>query len=189
MTGNRRQPQPYEAVVDRAADRVIASLPGVALPAARALVADASTRYTVRQLDEYLEAYPDALTSGSSAAPMMIQALARRLVDAGYPDVRVPGCLRCADQTQLRYKVDGGRICDRCQRLSRHAPCTGCGRDRLISTRDEQARPLCPSCAKGPKAGDLRAVRLIRAGGGAELRRLRSVSQLLPGTDPEVLPM
>ncbi len=147
MTG-RRQLEPPATVVGRIARRMAQALPDLSLAAALESVSDVANRYTVRELDEHLATHPDALTSGSSAVPMSVLLLATRLAEDGNDKVQVPTCLRCGTRTLLRYRVEGGRICDRCHRLAHHAPCTDCHRDRVITTRDEQGLPLCASCRK-----------------------------------------
>jgi len=147
VTG-RRQLEPPATVVGRIARRMAQALPDLSLAAALESVSDVANRYTVRELDEHLATHPDALTSGSSAVPMSVLLLATRLAEDGNDKVQVPTCLRCGTRTLLRYRVEGGRICDRCHRLAHHAPCTDCHRDRVITTRDEEGLPLCASCRK-----------------------------------------
>ena len=70
------------------------------------------------------------------------------LTAAGHDTVRRPACLRCGAQKPLPNLVDGGRVCNRCAYQARRALCADCERERPVSARDEQGRPLCDSCRR-----------------------------------------
>lgn len=146
MTAARAGREPRQTVLDRAAARVCAVVPGLDPTAAARFVERATVAHTLRRLEAHLAHHPDALTSGSSDAPITLQRLAGLLADAGHPTVVVPGCLRCGKPALLPHLVDGGRVCDHCRRFYHRAPCGRCRRDRPIATHTDRGDPLCHSC-------------------------------------------
>lgn len=146
MTSPAARRVPRQLVLDRAAERVTAMVPGLDRAAAAEFVARAVSGPTLRPSQAHLAAHSDALTSGSSAAPVVVQVLAGLLAAAGHAVVRIPRCHRCGDQRLLRHLVDGGRVCDSCRYHVRLTPCGVCGRNRAVAGRDEQGRPRCDTC-------------------------------------------
>jgi hypothetical protein len=157
------------AALDRVTSAVTTAVPGLGTADARRLVTGAASRRgALRQLDRHLAAFPDALTSGSSSAPLAMIALTRMLAGAGYQGVRVPRCAGCGSGAVLRHRAEGGRLCDTCYRRSHPEPCAGCGRTRVVHKRTTQG-PLCCSCAQPRKecaaCGQARRVAARRSDG------------------------
>jgi hypothetical protein len=101
-----------------------------------------------RRLAAALAAEPDLLTSGRPAVPVSIQRFMRALLDAGAFHVVLPRCAHCSGQKPLR-SLDGDlRICAYCAMLKAAAadPCSGCGDNRHVATRDGNGRALCQRC-------------------------------------------
>jgi hypothetical protein len=172
MTAAPAAGQTLAAVLDRVAAAVAGAVPGLEAADARRLVTGAASRRgALRQLDRHLAAFPDALASGSSDAPLALIALAGLLASAGHPGVRVPRCAGCGAAALLRHRTRDGRLCDTCDRASRPERCTGCGRDRAVRKRTARG-PLCCSCAQTREecggCGQLRRV-TARRGDGAPL--------------------
>jgi hypothetical protein len=140
------------AVLDRVAAAVAGAVPGLDTAGARGLVAQAASRRgALRQLDRHLAACPDALASGSSDAPKAVITLAGLLAGAGHPGVRVPRCVGCGTATTLlRYRTEGGRLCDTCRRRSRAEPCAACGQVRPVTARRADGAALCQLCHPSP---------------------------------------
>ena len=139
------------AVLDRVAAVVAVAVPGLDPGDARVLVTQAASwRGALGQLDRHLAAFPDALASGSSDVPKAVIALAGLLASAGHPGVRVPRCAGCGAVTTLRYRTEGGRLCDTCRRRSRAEPCAACGQVRPVTTRRGDSAALCGMCHRSP---------------------------------------
>ena len=64
-------------------------------------------------LAEYLQAHPDALTSGEATGPSALRALLDVLA-VEHPGVQRMRCHRCGAQRALPYRRDGASICGRC---------------------------------------------------------------------------
>ena len=143
-----RRPGATADIAEATAVRVVTAVPTLTLDEARDVVARAARGPALHQLSDHLAAHPDALTSGASAAPLGLQTLAALLTGAGHDTVRCPVCLRCGAQKPLPNLVDGGRVCNRCAYQARRALCADCERERPVSARDEQGRPLCDSCRR-----------------------------------------
>jgi len=140
--------QTLAANLGRVTAAVAGTVRGLNADDARQLVTRAASRRgALRQLDRHLAAGPDALTSGSADAPLAVIALAGLLAGEGYHGVRVPCCAGCGAAGVLRHRIEGGRLCDTCDRRSRREPCAGCGQDRVVNKRTPQGT-LCCSCAQ-----------------------------------------
>jgi len=79
---------------------LVGMLPGLAEQAALAAAGKASGNVRAcRALLEHLRQDPDALSSGSSAAPPSLIRLAHALAAAGTEKVVLPGCAGCGKAT------------------------------------------------------------------------------------------
>ena len=95
---------------------------------------------------EHLQNHPDALSSGSSKAPLALVRLAHALAAAGTPGVKLPGCVACGKVTaDLRSWLGPGLACQSCYKDSRREPCAACGALARIAAR-ETAGPVCNRC-------------------------------------------
>lgn len=118
-----------------------AELVEAALDAATARPADR------RHIRDHLAEKPDALQSAASDTPPAVARLARELVALEVPGARVPVCARCGRDVQLRYKVDGGRICTNCFAKSNAATCGQCGKVNPVGRRGPGGEPICQACS------------------------------------------
>jgi hypothetical protein len=94
-----------------------------------------------------IEDDPALLTGEGARAP--VPALLR-LIDAlgaaGAVGIVPPACPLCLRVMALSKKKDGQRICRACSARDRAVTCARCGTAREPAARDEQGRPLCPTC-------------------------------------------
>lgn len=102
----------------------------------------------LRRLAQVLEADPDLLTSGRPEGPPAIQRLIRALLAAGARHVVLPRCAHCGEQKPLRSLDGSSRICAWCamRKTATAEPCSVCGHNRHVSTRDRRGRPRCAKC-------------------------------------------
>lgn len=134
----------------RVLDRLLRALPEIAEPViATALAtakADAGT--SLRRLDDHLDKYPSAFTSGDSRCPIVIVRLAHELLAAGCSRVRLPGCSEC-QRTDVELPRNGpqGRVCQACAARVIKGTCARCGRSSRIAARREGGG-ICYSCYK-----------------------------------------
>jgi hypothetical protein len=121
------------------------TLPPDAVPAAIHRVF--SKRGHLLRLAWAVEDRPDLLTGNGALAPMPgVLRLIDELCDAGAQTITRPACPRCQRIIRLHRPIDGQWLCRNCVAKSRAQPCSRCGAVREAATRDEQGRPLCPSC-------------------------------------------
>lgn len=99
----------------------------------------------LRQVNGFLLAYPDGLTSGDSNAPPAIGRLIHVLIKLGVEGVQAPRCLDCHRAVGLPARVVGGRVCIRCDRNRRRKICCRCGRLDKVQQRVADG-VLCQRC-------------------------------------------
>lgn len=93
---------------------------------------------------EYLDAHPEALTSGAATGPSAL----RRLLDvlaADHPAVQRMRCNGCRAQTRLPYRRDGASICGNCYRRAHLKVCVRCGQMGQPAFR-EAGGTVCIRC-------------------------------------------
>lgn len=114
---------------------------------ARIVLEIAPIRRTRRLLQLALEQRPHLLEGGHPGAPVTVQELCHRLVEAGASAVVLPVCESCGRQVRkMPHKAPGGgRHCSRCERNHRSTPCSRCGRERPIQ-RSIAGETLCRPC-------------------------------------------
>lgn len=161
------------ATADRAA--VLAAINRADDSLARSRVEQAIDRHlakgvVARRIASYLEATPDALTSGDPRSPWALQQLVAELVDAGALGLRKPACPGCGRVIELRLPAPGGRICQACWARTRIGTCHLCGRQvRVVRSktdgllrcsrcrrRDRSKWELCGRCAQFRPVGSRR---------------------------------
>lgn len=154
----RPQPPPeplteHQHRLQHAAD-VIAGICGADVATARAaLLLAAPGSAQLKVVLDHLGKYPDALRSGSSAAPKPLLRVVLALHEAGVEQIVAPRCVDCAHaSTRLDYLVPGGRICGACRAVRRSGPCRVCGQHRPAVSQDETRAPICPACASKSSA-------------------------------------
>jgi hypothetical protein len=99
-----------------------------------------------RALLEHLRRHPDALSSGSSVAPLSLIRLAHALAAAGAEGVVLPGCAGCGKVTaDLRSWPGEGLACQSCYRDACRQPCAVCGSLARVAARGP-AGPVCNRC-------------------------------------------
>jgi hypothetical protein len=100
-----------------------------------------------RQLAWALQDRPELLTGAGAEAPVpSVLRLIDELCDAGATSIARPPCPHCQRVIALSKTVAGMRVCRNCRARSQAVPCARCGAVREPATRDEQGRPLCPTC-------------------------------------------
>jgi len=77
-------------------------------------------------LVQYLQAHPDALTSGEATGPSALRALLDVLA-VEHPGVQRMRCHRCGAQRALPYRRDGASICGGCYSQTHRKVCVRCG--------------------------------------------------------------
>ncbi|MGH9304260.1 MAG: hypothetical protein ACRDZ5_07600, partial [Acidimicrobiales bacterium] len=112
------------------------------------VVRDIAPRPAHRQrLAQALEDNPDLLKGAGHLAPVpAVVRLIEALLASGVTGVVRPTCGCCHRVVRISKVLDGQRVCRSCIAKSRAEPCFGCGAVREPATRDEQGRPLCPTC-------------------------------------------
>jgi len=107
----------------------------------------ASGRAGTVGLIEHLRAHPDALRSGSSAAPASLLRLALALHAAGVSGLVLPRCVDCNGASpRLDRVVAGGRLCGPCVNARAAGPCRICARLKPAVSRDATGAPICSAC-------------------------------------------
>ena len=110
------------------------------------VAAAATTQPVRRMLLEHLVREHDALHSGASNAPVALGRLVQQLRAQGVEGLRAPACAACGREMELKYRVDGGRMCLRCFRYHTAEPCAHCGKTAPVATRTANGQPLCGTC-------------------------------------------
>jgi len=101
----------------------------------------------LRRLAWALEERPGLLTGQGAQAPMPgVLRLIDELRAAGSRNVTLPTCPGCDRVIRLHRRIEGRWLCRNCVARSRAQPCARCGAVREIGGRDENGRPLCPTC-------------------------------------------
>jgi hypothetical protein len=99
-----------------------------------------------RMLLEHLRSHPEALSSGSSAAPLSLIRLAHALAAAGIEEVVLPGCAGCGKVTaDLRSWPGPEPACQSCYKDACRQPCAVCGSLARVAARGP-AGPVCNRC-------------------------------------------
>jgi hypothetical protein len=122
-------------------------LPGLGEQVALAAAGRAAgTVPACRALLEHLRRHPDALSSGSSAAPLSVIRLVHALAAAGTEGVVLPGCAECGKVTaDLRSWPGPGLACQSCYKDACRQPCAVCGSLARVAARGP-ADPVCNRC-------------------------------------------
>lgn len=97
------------------------------------------------QLHAWLAQHPDALRSGHSDCPRAGARLLAELAASGI-DVAYPRCMDCQRVRPLPTRVEGGRVCAPCDQRRRLEACGRCGEVKIVCTRDDRGRAVCPRC-------------------------------------------
>lgn len=114
---------------------------------AEAVRAVASRPSHQQRLARALEENPALLTGAGHLAPVpAVLRLVELLNASGITAVVRPLCPRCHRAVHLHRPLDGERVCRSCTAKSRAELCARCGALREPAIRDQQGRPLCPSC-------------------------------------------
>ena len=117
-----------------------------------------------------LRAEPDALISGGSVAPAVVDRLVEALQAASGTHVRLPTCVACGSSTWLSRRHGGNRICAPCAGAYHVELCVGCGRSRPVGGRRPDGAATCRGCSLRDRS---RRTRCDRCGKlGAIVRRL-----------------
>ena len=141
MTAARQRAE----LVGRLASLLAGMLPGLAEQTAREAAGRAAGNVpALTALLEHLRSHPDALSSGSSPAPLSLIRLAHALAAAGTPGVVLPGCAACGKVT-ADLRSWPGLACQSCYKDSRREPCAACGALARVAARGP-AGPVCNRC-------------------------------------------
>ncbi len=118
--------------------------PEVIADAVRAVASRPSHR---QRLARVLEDNPALLTGAGHLAPVpAVLRFIEVLIASGVTGVVRPSCPRCHRAVRIQKPLDGQRVCRNCIAKSRVERCFRCGQAREPAVRDEQGRPLCPTC-------------------------------------------
>lgn len=122
-------------------------LPGLGEQAAQEAAGRAAGNVPAsRGLLEHLRCHPDALSSGSSVAPLSLIRLAHALAAAGAEEVVLPGCAACGKVTaDLRSWPSSGLVCQSCYKDACRQPCAVCGTLSRVAARGP-AGSVCNRC-------------------------------------------
>lgn len=93
------------------------------------------TEAHARGLLRYLQAHPDATTSGEATGPAALRALVDVLATE-HPVVQRIRCHECGAQKRLPYRKDGASICGSCYRRTHLKVCVRCGELGSPARRD-----------------------------------------------------
>jgi hypothetical protein len=100
-----------------------------------------------QRLARALEDNPALLSGAGHLAPVpAVLRLIEVLNEHGVTGVLRPSCPRCHRGVRISKPLDGERVCRSCLAKARVERCVRCGTMREPATRDEQRRPVCPSC-------------------------------------------
>lgn len=144
----RRERAGAEVAVMRARISSVVSEAEPELDAATIDAAVAAAGHNLRyakSLDDALATGPEALF-GSSSAPVVVDRLVQALLAAGATRVVHPACFGCGTTRWLTQRVDGLRACNWCAIKARPEPCSRCGKDGPVSTRDAAGGAICYQC-------------------------------------------
>jgi hypothetical protein len=101
----------------------------------------------LRSIARALAADPRALHTG---APPLIGRLANELRARG-ADLPEPRCWVCARSGFKLTATASGGMCNRCRHRQLAEPCSVCGVEKPVASRDPERRPLCSVCASRPR--------------------------------------
>ena len=108
--------------------------------------ATATSGDKTRVLLAWLSADADPLGRGDPHTPAVAQVLLRALQDAGIPVV-LPRCVACGQHRRHLTKITSvGRVCMTCSQKQSAEPCSRCRRTAVVSTREDDGRPVCQRC-------------------------------------------
>ena len=129
------------------AGMLVGMLPGLAEQAALEAAGRAAGNVPAcRALLEHLRRHPNALSSGSSQAPLSLIRLAHALAAAGTEGMVLPGCAGCGKVTaDLRSWPGSGLACQSCYKDVGRQPCAVCGSLARVAARGP-AGPVCNGC-------------------------------------------
>lgn len=155
MSRAEERAQVRQAAVARVVGRIITTVPELTEADAVAALgqAKAFAGKPFRELDEYLVAHPDALTSGDPHSPLSLVRLAYVLAEAGHDGVKPPTCSRCERATpKLPSVKPEGRVCGNCAANDHRDQCARCGQVKRMYARRPEGR-ICGNClSKDPQA-------------------------------------
>jgi len=146
----RADPAPAAAPADPLA--VIVEVVGGAEPALDPVVIHAAvaqvaaSRHKRRRLAVALASDPGMLTDGRSTGPTVVWQLLWALLERGAARLAAPRRADCGQPKRLAHRRGGQGLCAPCHRRPARTACTGCGRPRLVATRDRHGRPYCTRC-------------------------------------------
>lgn len=146
MTVRQDRSESAGDVLARVVDHLTAVLPDVSAEEARSLLekARAQERKGLRNLDQFLAAEPDALTTGVSDCPAAFVRLAYVLLGAGH-DVSPPVCADCSRPASYLRASPGGRLCSRCTARKSSVLCARCGSAGRPAARRAEG-VICYAC-------------------------------------------
>ncbi|MGH3629681.1 MAG: hypothetical protein ACRDRL_19870 [Sciscionella sp.] len=161
--------EPVELLIEVVTGIDLSVKPATVAEAVAAVAARPGQR---RHLAWAIEEQPELLTGAGAQAPIpAVLRLIEHLADADVHNVVRPSCPGCRRVIRLHRKINGLWLCRTCVAHTRAVTCTGCGAVREPAARDEQGRPLCPTCLiKDPDNHETR----VKCG------RLRPVSNRTP---------
>jgi hypothetical protein len=99
-----------------------------------------------RQLREYLNVHPDALSSGRSDGPAARIRLLQHLAEAFPEHVQPARCVRCGRTGRLERRMDDQRGCGTCYARASSRPCVRCGKQGRPIWK-ENGGTVCAHCA------------------------------------------
>lgn len=99
-----------------------------------------------RELATYLKDTPNALTSGASSTPPIVDRLIVELTARGASGLQRPRCALCGEARDLRYRWENGRICSKCFIRNNKAICAVCGKLKPVDTRTADGQAVCAAC-------------------------------------------
>lgn len=143
MTAAERRAALAERVVDRLRDLQPRLHPATAR---QAVTQAGKTVPSLQGLLDHLREHPEALVSGSPAAPPSLVRLVHALISADVVGLRPPGCAGCGKTTaDLRGYGGLGLVCQSCYKDARRQACVRCGTVARVAAR-EQDGPVCNAC-------------------------------------------
>lgn len=153
MSAGRNRSEPTGDILTRVMDHLTVVLPGMSADEAHSLLekAGAQSRRGLRNLDVFLAAVPEALTTGVSDCPAAFIRLSHVLLDAGH-HVSPPVCADCGRPESHLRASPGGRLCSRCSARKSSVLCARCGSTGRPAARRAEG-VICYACyAKDPEA-------------------------------------
>lgn len=156
---------------------VTAADPGLPGDVAAAVIEGTVGVRRLRSLAEHVTAHPDVLTVGPTSQPPVLHRLVLALQAAGAPRLRVihPTCSECGRPRPAQLRTSRGVLCGACYARTTSVECASCGRNRRVSRRGEDGRPLCDGCVSADRAEGERA--------SLTAQLLGAVSELRTGLD------